>query len=287
MRFFLVFWIFPLFASEGVESFLDQFERPATVLEIGRRVSQKISSHYPQHLFVLWDKKGLGDHNCIVLSANITTERLARLAECEHFDLVIANRYDEHYQSLGDHLLVPYPDDPFEQRQFNRKYQLVRPKLFGGYVLFEKKRDRLVRNFWSCRNHSKYIFKIHANFKEKCLVKSAPDLGESKVKSEWIPGINLISFKHLKGTYPTYPMIKSELSRLQSVPHGDWMLNNMIVVGDHLTFIDRVDPRRCNLKKCGDKRLRFFLKAWKLDDLALFTQMIHHDFFSQKIGSDE
>ena len=60
--------------------------------------------------------------------------------------------------------------------------------------------------------------------------------------SDWIPGINLLTFKMCQGAYPTPEMLKEELSVIRDPSHNDWMINNMIVQGNKIELIDYNDP---------------------------------------------
>jgi len=114
-------------------------------------------------------------------------------------------------------------------------------KLTDQIVWISKKRTDLVRKGYIFGpNDSAHTFEIESNFKSKTLKKFLNGILEAEKK--WLPGINLITFKSLNGTYPTPDMLVDTLSDIISTPSTDWFPHNVIIDGNHLQLIDTDDP---------------------------------------------
>lgn len=208
-------------------------------------------------------------HNIIHLNEPIKPKSIQRLSECEHFDVTLAmnilhwfgNQWRSLAESLiamGDYLIIETP--PFEQKCTAGQKKLRKEILQfiqeqGGelmgtaprhlsdqespiYLLHTSKKS-LQRTTWFKKATNRY--EILSTFDEKKLIKHHRDT-HTQVVTQWIPGINLITFKMMHGAYPTTKQLLEALERLKSIQHNDWMVNNMVLQGDKLTFIDWDDP---------------------------------------------
>ena len=60
---------------------------------------------------------------------------------------------------------------------------------------------------------------------------------------DWIPGLNLLTFKMYSGIFPVTDVIKREVANRKFVSHTDWNVHNMVVSGNSIQMIDVADPR--------------------------------------------
>lgn len=89
-------------------------------------------------------------------------------------------------------------------------------------------------NYLKTYKHGEY--KIESNFTDKKFIKNKPNYPLSI--TPWHAGINLLTFKKLKGIYPTKEMIQSLLYPLISIEHNDLHIFNLIIQGKSLVPID-------------------------------------------------
>lgn len=207
-------------------------------------------------------------NNVVVLQKFITPQDLKMLGECEHFDLVLAfnviHQLGDAWQetvdqllTLGDHILVETPPPGCHTAAHAKNLPLIEAYLlqnkhgnvigqvprygrpgnhtseqrYSNVHLFQMNKNVLLKPTWASPNTRFYA--INSNFQEKTLYKPRIDK-----TIEWKPGINLWTFKHMNGIYPTQDLIQQEIKRLSLYPHGDFVPWNMIVQGNNLELID-------------------------------------------------
>ncbi len=85
---------------------------------------------------------------------------------------------------------------------------------------------------------------IESTFTAKRLTKPVFWPPQTVQTTDWLPGINLLTFKMCNGVYPSIDTIKDRLSTLKSSTHTDWLINNMIIRGSELSWIDVDDLSR-------------------------------------------
>lgn len=61
--------------------------------------------------------------------------------------------------------------------------------------------------------------------------------------TDWIPGINLVTYKVLNGIYPTKEMVIIQLKAFKGFKHRDFHIGNLIIQGTNLVAIDGDDLR--------------------------------------------
>ncbi|MFH1254544.1 MAG: class I SAM-dependent methyltransferase [bacterium] len=209
--------------------------------------------------------------NLIVLEKFITPQDLKELGECEHFDVVLAfnvihqmkNAWKEtidNLLALGDNIVIenPPPDcrtaankevlPLIEAYLMQNKHGKIigqvprygRPGLpapdqkYSNVYLFEMNKNVLNKPTWGSPNIR--FYPINSNYKEKTLYK--PRINKT---IDWKKGINLWTFKHMNGVYPTKEIIREEIKRLSVFSHGDFLPWNMVVQGKNLELIDWED----------------------------------------------
>jgi len=215
--------------------------------------------------------------NTVVLEKFITPQDLKELGECEHFDLVIAfnvihqlndawKETIDYLLTLGDHILIETPpigcrtaankdklpliEAYLSQNKYGKVIDKVprygRPGLpgpdqkYSNVYLFEMHKNVLPKPTWGSPNLRYYA--LNSNFTEKTLYK--PRINKT---IDWKTGINLWTYKHLNGLYPTRDIIREEIKRLSAFPHSDFVPWNMVLQGNNLELIDWDDNNSPNL----------------------------------------
>jgi len=205
----------------------------------------------------------------VLISKKITVDELQRLSECEHFDVVLALNVIHHFGTdwkkgynailnMGDNIIIETPPngdrgacgqgliEPINKCLDKEPYTLLGKfkrhtdqKVVDRLVWISKKRTELKRKDYISAE-SLHTFSINSTFKKKSLKKYLN--GNLVSEQPWIPGINLITFKSLNGTYPTRDMLVEAVLPLTSTPSTDWFPHNVIVSGKNLHLIDTNDP---------------------------------------------
>lgn len=196
------------------------------------------------------------NYNNIVLLGEelLSLENLKQLGECEHFDIVLAfditcysqEKWKEIIDTLlqlGDHIIIETPfkgslDYKKKVKEYfihNKGRIIMQAK--NDLFLFTVNRTTLSRTYWGKFKLAwpgKYVIK--STFEEKELIKKRT-LSESIITT-WHPGINLLTFKKLRGIYPSKKCILELLQPLQYIQHNDLNIHNIVIQGKQLKPID-------------------------------------------------
>ena len=89
----------------------------------------------------------------------------------------------------------------------------------GTLFLFSMNKKYLSKRRWNYRKKKEAEYLILSTFTEKILTKKK---GTSKTVSQWHPGINLLTFKQLRGDYPSKETILELLQPLGTLEHNDF-----------------------------------------------------------------
>ncbi len=268
--FFIIGWIATVL-SDGrydlVIPLLNNYQRPFTVLDIGAVDYGSCScaiAHKYEAVCVMVSIDDLvpvckAQHNLdslIALHTFLAPKQLRHLGECEHFDVVLAFDFFKNYGScwqdaidafvtMGDHVIIEIPCNNISMKTYVEK----KGGCFLGTVCNEQSffaelyeitlsNQSLKRTTWfrpACDDEHYYI---ESSFERKQLIKHFYEY------TEWVPGINLCTFKMCHGSYPTTAMLKEQLKKLDDKQHTDWFMNNIIVQGNKLALIDGTDAER-------------------------------------------
>ncbi|MDN3504654.1 MAG: hypothetical protein P0S95_03660 [Rhabdochlamydiaceae bacterium] len=237
--------------------------------------------------------------NLILLTEPLNSDNLRHLGECEHFDVILAfsifDQFKDNWKSALESILslgsltfidvpkiTPITPNPLRQwivnlENFLEEYSAISVKTNHAddqvkLFLIERKKRYLKRKSWILPKMDEHSHRIYSSFTIKKLVKKAKDMLGKETQSIWHPGINLITYKMLNAQYPTHNRIKDQIYSLRSFPHGDWMINNMVVQGNYIKFIDIYDPRRGDPREvkpgiyCSDIRLKQHYQIIDLED---------------------
>jgi len=215
--------------------------------------------------------------NIIVLEPiDLSGQMINALTKCEHFDVTIIHDYFDCFQNqwqpttdlflnLGNHVFfeISYDD---ESSKISNILNYKHPKLKMienrfKKVLFhhetEKKFLEIARftQFNKAKNYG-LNYEIKSSFNEKLLLKKNPEM-----VSDWIAGINLITYVMMRGVYPNDAMIRTEILNIEkNFPyHNDLIIGNMIIQGHTIIPIDFNDKRRnANMPKMLNRAVGFF-----------------------------
>jgi hypothetical protein len=243
--------------------------------------------------------------NIILLKTPIIPGDIQRMSECESVDVVLALNILHWFQSdwmlladsileLGDNVIIETPPVENSCKALDAKtradinnYLLKKGAELIGLVKrhtsdvmspvyhVSRPKKTLKRKTWLMPELSENRLEISSSFLDKKLTKNTEQ--ESKeIKSDWIHGINLITYLMCDGRHPSRKHIASELIRLsEHKTHNDWTANNMIVQGNKLELIDW--PSSDQLKEKGRtptrkvvSRHKRFLKMSKQADVENF-----------------
>lgn len=288
------------------------FKRTFSVVDIGANLgyfSFRIAEDFPNATCVLIEKaygnelKKLalenGFNNIIVLKHKVDTKDLNLLAQCEHFDIVLALNIIHHIgdvdnclsaiEQIGEKIIIetPAPNDKGACGQKN--LQLIFDRIQSNYThigsftrhtssakslmgVKQNKKEKLMKKYWDCpKKGSKGISHIalEVDNSAKTYIKRRNKLEENR---KWIEGINLRTYQYLNGVFPLRTILaQSILTNPEIKNHNDVSPWNMIVNGDRITLIDNNDPRQ------GTKKGQPNLKA----------QMIANEIINEQISPVE
>ncbi len=277
----LYFLFFIGTCAAHIETFLAQFRRPFTMLEITDTQSfQALScAHAYNGVFVLLSKsekidslkKKVQDYQNIVLVNPIDfgTDSIVQLASCEHFDLTYVHDWATLKSNpyivgallgLGDYLIVDAPRDFADQFLADYQSSITHVEQLGAdreRIFFYHQKTSLGKARWymsSAAQARQPSYAIVSNFNQKKMVK-----GAYKKTTDWVPGINLVTAIMLRLIYPTNEILRENIKKFMDINHNDPVIGNMIVQGSKLALIDFADARRnADQEKCLKAALKLF-----------------------------
>ncbi len=281
----IAFWYISHGYADTLDSFIAQYKRPITVLEITDLQMYHSLSYAPNYcgVFVLLAqsekidaiKKRVKDfHNVIVLHPEeFTTSSLSslvNLAACEHFDITIVHDWsavqkNSHIISallnLGDYLIIDLParvlQDTLPDEQKARiiwSHELPQGKQRVCFKHMKRTLDKARWHMSAPAQAKQPSYHIVSSFAEKKMVK-----GQQRIASDWVPGINLVTAMVLGMKFPTYDIVRDNIKQFLSIDHNDAVIGNMIVQGRKVKLIDFADARRnADHEKCLNAALKIF-----------------------------
>lgn len=279
---------------KAIKKFLTKYKRDFTVLDLGAAqgfFSFKIGYEFPHATCVMiegdYDYTNHTDnllklcvenntlHNIIFLKSLITPDLLQTIAECEHFDLVLALNFIHHCGhnwktiiekicSLGDYVIIENPPTQEGSKEEQIKRQGIENFILdkNGILLAEvprhttslytskvfllktKKSQLIKRNilwpppFDNVADNK--VYTIKSDFLQKKLIKSCND---DSITATWHKGINLLTFKMINGVFPYINEISALLTdQLDTlIIHNDLTPANIILQGKQIQVIDQND----------------------------------------------
>ena len=258
---------------------LNRYERPFTVLEVGSSESATcatVVSDYPSSVFVFYGtterKKAhylrelSGKENVIWLNKTPSPKDLELFSLSEHVDVLIFNESISHkwksYLNTCEklaHTVIFVLSKDHSQGDIN-----------AGHNFFSSSEgllDRIDRedtvsyilesppNFQICKSTMLHpvrkdrTYLIECDYTKKLFHKVLDS--KKRITTDWVQGINLVTFLMFNGNYPTRRNVVKYLPFNQN--HKDWMPNNMILKGASISLIDHEEkaaPAKVNHEKC-------------------------------------
>lgn len=210
--------------------------------------------------------------NFIWLNRQILPNEIKKLSKAEHFDVIlllnILHWFPKDWQTLLEaairmsHVTVielpPLEEQvPFLQKQLRANIhkrlqetasEVIQgvprhndPSLYTTYYILENGTSFNLETGSLYHEKSDRVYEIFCDYHSKHLIKTDKVLPHDSYRSDWIPGINLITYLMFNGHFPTRNTVR-ELLPVDST-HRDWMPNNMIISGRTLHLIDFNDPK--------------------------------------------
>lgn len=242
--------------------------------------------------------------NIVYLKRFITVDELKILSRCEHFDVVLLFNVVHHVPrcykfidavfELGDNIIVETP--PAEDKHFTGGMgSLIRgienyfmnkgpytvigqtprhtdPSATAKMMWFERKKQTLSKAYWLHPDTRPGCWKVESDYEKKIFIKNRDNDQETR---EWIPGINLLTFKMLNGIYPEIDYIKDRLVEFKESLHPDGIIWNMILQGKNIELIDANDPiGRFNVEKV--LQYNFTLMDFNPKELSDYVERVDH-----------
>ncbi|MDA8580440.1 class I SAM-dependent methyltransferase [bacterium] len=267
---------------EIIRKYAERFDRPFTVLDIGANygyfsirlmedfdcvsVMGECVPQYFEELTRLVDANGCDKG--IVFKHRFSQHSLRQLAEVEHFDLVLAMSIVHHIdgdvnetirliRNLGDHTIIEVANENNACGQKQVKTTAIgedwqhlgigkshlATSVRDIYAM-QQTRTRFDRRYIGCPEGLVAGHRLDSNDNSKTI--SFDHKSESR---DWIPGINLVTFKHYGGIYPTNDRLEETLILMDppKLPHGDIRPWNLIISGHDLHLIDAADPNHTQI----------------------------------------
>jgi len=271
-----------------IKTFLDQYTRPFTMIQIGTKKPYclQMAPHFKDSVFVMLENDTYAKqiykqlckqspNNIILLKRKIKSRNLKRLSECEHFDVILLDTISQqfgnkwkkiidHTLHMGDHIIIKVKPEEQTILEYvkNKNMIPIAQSNNATFYFLTTAKQYLQRINWIFPNIHTDKYYIKSNFQKKELHKKE---AEDREVSQWLPGINLITFKMCKGLYPEKHSLKTSIKKLKNLEHNDWEAHNMIVQGNTASLIDFENKRS---RKYTEKRLRNVLQLIGIDDLT-------------------
>jgi len=268
----------------AIKPILDRYKRPITVLDLGAGQGYftfRIAKDYDSTCIMVEDN---GDsfrradqllelchlnsnlHNIVLLNKRLSLQELQKLADCEHFDVVLAFDYvnpeDCNWKQtvdeilhLGDNIFIQTPWSNVSSENTttknvvkylaNQSGKLIlqtpcayEPKIEEQMFWFERHKEALRCKCFAWKSKDSYMdsFRIESSYTHKTFLKKGKTSGP-----EWKKGINLVTFLMLNGTYPVKYDIKQAVAKLTQERLTDFAPQNLIVQGNNIALIDQKD----------------------------------------------
>ncbi len=257
--------------GNSITKLIKSYSRPITIFVVGFDNVENSYFHdfynlnlFKNHVFILFsetvkDYSFSGKTNVIALSRPINTSIVTRLSEVENFDITIVHNADQFCSSLGaqsvDALLNMGPTilfcfshyslrdhfiDYLASSSLKNNIDLIEDTHKNKYYLLAHitKQQYIQRQHWleikKPGLDNSHVIQSELHLKQ--LIKTIRT--GMIIKTDWMPGINLISFKMCNGIWPSSSFLNKYVMNDLRVPHPDWSPNNMIVQGEKMALID-------------------------------------------------
>lgn len=308
------FTVLDLGAAQGFFSFNIAYKYDATCVMMEN--SYDYVGHVEKLLELCFANKS---EKIIFLKHEINSQCIEEIAKSEHFDVVLALNVLHHAGSdyisltdavfkLGDYVIVENPPAEefekssleFKKRKYIEDTLIARGGIVLGYVprhthseykskiiLLKCNKDRIQKRHilspleYKVNEYKEY--KIHSTFKEKKIEKVKLNTGESE-KNDWIPGINLVTYKFFNGIFPDNDfIIKQIYEKKDFFIFDDLCPNNLIIQGSNLYQIDIEDPGVKLNEKTKANTIQKIVDFIHLNDKNLMKKYYMENYWAKRI----
>lgn len=294
---------------EILKSVASRYKRPFTMLDIGANYgyfSTRLAEDFecccvaiePESKFVQRFFEMNENHKVILLNHEFTAKSLRKLAQAEHFDIVLAYGVIhwlplspieslEAITNLGDLSVIELPFEADAQTVGTRKMAAFEQPPFTEYptlghmkshlvfgrrkiILVDKPKSTITRKH--VLNDNPISLQISSTYADKY------SLDKNQVKHRWVNGINLMTLVTHDCRYPPFKNIQQCLMDMP-VPdlHGDIRPWNIVFDGQRCTLIDGDDAWPTS----NDKRdLNYLLNCNSFRDLLKLSTN-HEKLYNQ------
>ncbi len=299
------FTVLDIGASQGYFSFRIASEYNSSVIMI--EGDYATGGNTAQQLLDLC-KENSSLNNIIMLRQHITVEQLERLSDCEHFDVVLALNVIHHFGKnwkraadaifkMSDYVVAEIPpstDKVFahneeikqiEEYLYKKKGQIIAqtprhtdPTAMSKMLLFATPENNKIKykHWFYYSPADKYVFyDIKSDFEQKLFIKNDAD---KVYKRNWVPGINLMTYKALNGVWPDKKVIAKNLLKFLSTDHYDLTPWNVIVQGNNIEAIDWESKPRPDILQSVYQTINFVL----LDDINQMQAYLFNVLYPKK-----
>lgn len=288
---FLLTWpLYPILcktnkiSNEVILNFLKKFEYPTTLLDINPSNIKESLAQAAQfdcaYIILTWPKKKIPYELCnktqpenviLLQRKSYSHDYILHLASCEHFDITFCT-YPEEYTTETTHefflknisFLADYTIITTKKKYISDLYIKNNSVIYNtlsqdNYIIIvEHKKSLLKRTTWRSKEKEIAPYQIKSNFEKKQFY-----CNRRNIYTNWIPGVNLETFKHAGGTYPSYQEIVNELENFKHCEHDDMYIGNFIIQGKKLKLIDFNDPQaNYALKENPELQIAFCVKEF-------------------------
>ncbi|HZW61718.1 MAG TPA: hypothetical protein VFF04_05840 [Candidatus Babeliales bacterium] len=256
--------------EEAIRQLVKKYHRPITILDLrphehsylfrlarqyNNVVGIMLDRDFSQKLFDHCNNNRL--HNIVLMQFDYSIKEIARLGECEHFDIVIARNvlplFDQKWEQainslllLGDYIFIDAPAHQSELQEYmiSNGGEQVATAADSNLYLFSKNKNEIRRRRWDYFLSQPGEYTIKSTFTEKKLHKNKKSEKKKPATSNWHAGINLYTFCKLDGVYPTKHIIRELVKPMKNLKHNDMKVFNLIVQGTKLQPIDGAEEGR-------------------------------------------
>lgn len=255
-----------------IREFCEQYTRPFTVLDVGANLgyfSLRLAEDFDCTVVAVEGAYGtelarvLAENQnprVIMLHREMSLADLACLADVEHFDVTLAmsvvhhlGPFDETVEVLrrmGDHLILEIPvEDNACNPQFHPR-SVPDGVLLGWGASHLRDTDRPIYLLSQPKSGLEAAYLGSEEGDVDVVISSSFDAktvayGSRDEVRGWWRGINLQTFLSFGGRVPSREAVAGMVrSEWDGEPHGDVQAWNIVLQGDGVKFIDRLDPRR-------------------------------------------
>lgn len=287
--------------KQVIQALVDQYKKPIGIIENNTQALSPMldliatNTHATFFLLpqdptaeaVLYNLCCKHTYTNVLLFKNNLSENLAKLSECEDFDIVIDfslftqldswERKIEILKHLGSCVLIEIPLNLLSEQQALIQKHMPESFFFDAkhhhmYLTIKTSTKSLRRNTWQGKYKLRNTPTITSTLSTKTLTKR---LSGTLVTTEWIPGINLITYKMAGVSYPTIPQIWSSLEQLFSQLHDDWGPYNLLVSGSNVLLIDTIFT---NIPILPTHKEKILLKKWLFSTHEQETLKLYDQF---------